>query len=168
VSDHSFIRGPKPSSGWLLRRSQNHRSILLSDSAVTLKVRPYSAQNQWSNPHLAALALPLNSFACVVHTQKGTKRRDGRLGGFRKNACESCTCVLRSLSDGGSRSARASERQGAAGAPTTIDLRITPGKAKRRLINPFRAVRVNPEDEVIACANNLVVGDAAYQTAGSI
>jgi hypothetical protein len=51
---------------------------------------------------------------------------------------------------------------------TTIDLRTTPGKATGRLINPFRLVRVNPEDEVIACANNLVVERAAYETAGSI
>jgi hypothetical protein len=29
----------------------------------------------------------------------------------------------------------------------------------------FRIVRVNPEDEVIARANNLIVGRAAYETA---
>ena len=30
---------------------------------------------------------------------------------------------------------------------------------------PFRVIRVNSEDEVIARANNLVVGRAAYETA---
>ena len=31
---------------------------------------------------------------------------------------------------------------------------------------PFRVIRVNSEDEVLARANNLLVGRAAYQTAG--
>jgi hypothetical protein len=48
---------------------------------------------------------------------------------------------------------------------TTIALPTTPGKAKAKLTNPFRVVRVNPEDDVIACANNLVVGRAAYEAA---
>jgi len=30
---------------------------------------------------------------------------------------------------------------------------------------PFRVIRVNSEDEVIARANNLLVGRAAYETA---
>ncbi len=30
---------------------------------------------------------------------------------------------------------------------------------------PFRVIRVNSEDEVIARANNLIVGRAAYETA---
>ena len=30
---------------------------------------------------------------------------------------------------------------------------------------PFRVIRVNSEDEVIARANNLIVGGAAYETA---
>jgi hypothetical protein len=30
---------------------------------------------------------------------------------------------------------------------------------------PFRVVRVNSQDEVIARANNLIVGRAAYETA---
>ena len=30
---------------------------------------------------------------------------------------------------------------------------------------PFRVIRINSEDEVIARANNLIVGRAAYETA---
>jgi hypothetical protein len=30
---------------------------------------------------------------------------------------------------------------------------------------PFPVIRVNSDDEVIACANNLLVGRAAYETA---
>jgi hypothetical protein len=33
------------------------------------------------------------------------------------------------------------------------------------MVNPFRVVCLNPEDEVIACANNLVGLRAAYETA---
>jgi hypothetical protein len=29
---------------------------------------------------------------------------------------------------------------------------------------PFRVIRANSEDEVIACAGNLIVGRAAYET----
>jgi hypothetical protein len=33
---------------------------------------------------------------------------------------------------------------------------------------PFRVIRINSEDEVLARANNLLVGRAAYETARSL